>query len=895
MIIISKRKNLFLLFLFMSAFVGCSGSSESPDPNAVIAVNDPVVGPVADDPVIDPAPDPLPVVSWKDCAKQGEYCFFEGVATVRYGVDGRWVDRELQAEAFCDVSTFDSDPAQDALKTCQVKEAVSLSDTAPLYWHHPATWPNGQVPIEGSTVTIPSDLNVLLDRPISVEGLMIDGALTCLERDLSIDAFWIMVHGNFTCGTAEVPYLKKLVITLFGQPDSPTVMDMGNKLLGTMRGGELHLHGRPNTSSWLKLNATARAGDTFITLNETPTWQPGDHIVLASTSENMNEAEVRTIQSVNGVFVSLTQPLEHDHFGQRQAFDNQKGGSWLADTRGEVGLLTRNITIKGDASSAVTQHGAHVMTMAGSKAFIDNVTFNEVGQLGLLGRYPFHWHFAGDVTGQYIKNSSIYTSYNRCVTVHQTDYALVQNNVCYNHIGHGYFLEDGVERFNTIDGNLSVNAIRPDPELAILESDHKFNRAGGGPSNFWISHPTNTVTNNVAAGGDGTGFWYFLEDQPVTSILGLETRPSDADYLAFHNNSAHSVSVGYSSCRFGGVFGWESTDITINNLLVHNARDSGIWPCSGRTQTFNNLMILDSGRHSDKAAFTAPNGMTVDNSLFVANSALSDLHNSKVGRTAYGHYDQGSIVKNTLFVNYTAQANSGIMGLVGGAVKRTKNRMENVSFIPAQYNPYPVAVDFDNRQTVSIMTALHDDDRGSLTGFPSQTIVPWHTLFEGLEGCKRDIPIFDSQHSAAVCDFRYIRARIEGLPQAAAKDYIFFRRDADESVVKHGFIQLPIFDFIQSFTTANRNYHFGVEFKEQPVNTFKILFDDAWPGDTFEYELSNIGAQLTTVRGFRRVSTLAELKSATDDVYTYDGNSIRLKGTITGVSKWDAKNKVYVD
>ena len=32
----------------------------------------------------------------------------------------------------------------------------------------------------------------------------------------------------------------------------------------------------------------------------------------------------------------------------------------------------------------------------------------------------------------------------------------VQDNVCYNHMGHGYFLEDGSEMNNVLDGNLAM-------------------------------------------------------------------------------------------------------------------------------------------------------------------------------------------------------------------------------------------------------------------------------------------------------------------------------------------------------------------------------------------------------------------------------------------------------
>lgn len=66
----------------------------------------------------------------------------------------------------------------------------------------------------------------------------------------------------------------------------------------------------------------------------------------------------------------------------------------------------------------------------------------------------------GDIPyGQYIKNSSVYNSNNRCYTVHATNNTVVSGNVCYNFTGHGYFLEDGIEVNTTISGNLGILAV----------------------------------------------------------------------------------------------------------------------------------------------------------------------------------------------------------------------------------------------------------------------------------------------------------------------------------------------------------------------------------------------------------------------------------------------------
>ena len=37
-------------------------------------------------------------------------------------------------------------------------------------------------------------------------------------------------------------------------------------------------------------------------------------------------------------------------------------------------------------------------------------------------------------------------TFNRFINIHGTDEAIMRNNVGYDAVGHGYFLEDGIER-----------------------------------------------------------------------------------------------------------------------------------------------------------------------------------------------------------------------------------------------------------------------------------------------------------------------------------------------------------------------------------------------------------------------------------------------------------------
>ncbi len=88
--------------------------------------------------------------------------------------------------------------------------------------------------------------------------------------------------------------------------------------------------------------------------------------------------------------------------------------------------------------------------------YVEGVEFNRMGQNMTLARYPIHWHLIGDAQGQYIRNASLHDTYNRCVTVHGTNFVRVENNVTYNTVGHCFFLEDGIEHGNEFIRNLAT-------------------------------------------------------------------------------------------------------------------------------------------------------------------------------------------------------------------------------------------------------------------------------------------------------------------------------------------------------------------------------------------------------------------------------------------------------
>ncbi len=139
--------------------------------------------------------------------------------------------------------------------------------------------------------------------------------------------------------------------------------------------------------------------------------------------------------------------------------------------------------------------------MNGGVARIEGAELTRMGQKAVLRRYPLHFHMLGDAGGRsYLEDSSLHHTYNRCVTVHGTNRLRIAGNTCFDHIGHGFFFEDGAEVDNTLEGNLGFRTRRPPSGQRLLPSD-------GDAATYWITNPDNTVKGNVAGGSDGFGFW----------------------------------------------------------------------------------------------------------------------------------------------------------------------------------------------------------------------------------------------------------------------------------------------------------------------------------------------------------------------------------------------------
>jgi len=374
-------------------------------------------------------------------------------------------------------------------------------------------------------VTIPVGTTAILDTNLDLTGLTINGTVKCGNTSVAIDARYILVNGTLRCGSHANRFTKTLTITLTGNGNSD-FHGYGDKYL-VVAGGNLNLHGARRVS-WTRLTATAAKGATTLQVANHD-WKVNDAIVIASTDFRPEQAEEVRITAVNGNTVTIDQPLEYMHYCDTETYR----GRSITECA-EVGLLKRNITVRGDAASQSTMIGGHAMFLSGSRIRVEGTSFKQMGQVGRLARYPVHFHLFGDASSSFFVNNSIWHSYNRFATLHGAHNLRFYRNVGYDTLGHGFYFEDGIETGNRLIGNLGVLAKEGIAGKLTTPSDED-------ASVFWITNPDNWIVGNVAAGADHSGFWYALPEHPLGPSFDPNIWPRQTPIDMFHNNIAHSV------------------------------------------------------------------------------------------------------------------------------------------------------------------------------------------------------------------------------------------------------------------------------------------------------------------------------------------------------------------
>jgi len=460
----------------------------------------------------------------------------------------------------------------------RITEHVTLDElvSRPRDTNDPVTVPCGFMAhaLHGSTYNLDSGLEVL--------GLLTFDDNPNSDKETIVEAPYILVRGHLQAGTIDKPFQSKLRFVLTEFKNFPNIhynltvdhdstndlfdhsMNFGDKAF-VVYGGTISLCG-PREKMIAKLSKTVKSGTRVIRVKGDwkKFWKAGDHIAITST-EPISETRSRgvsrefTLSSIErrGKHTNLLLDEEFitdtDFSNGRVRTKNYEGKNRKIKKGARLFKLTRNIVIQGmpigfDMTNFIGTHyanvkpdprGGHfVVAHTPEKQIIQGVEFTAMGQSGILGRYPIHFHSCGNIdSGTILKYNSIHHSKQRCVVVHATNGLTIQENAAFWAADHCFMTEDGYEHLNTFKRNIATNVER---------------------SAFWMANPSNELLGNIASNA-AHGFdisstttnenFSFTHDIPCQKEGGLEnqygcTYSTHLPMAKFDGNIAHNVDVG---------------------------------------------------------------------------------------------------------------------------------------------------------------------------------------------------------------------------------------------------------------------------------------------------------------------------------------------------------------
>ncbi len=767
-------------------------------------------------------------------------------------------------------------------------------------WNEDTTWSPEGVPSLTDEVVIPSGRIVKLVGDCNAKNITVNGKLmNDGNADFYLNTDFLWVHGEFAeleIGLPSNRYLGSGVINLTGIDDGTNDIGFDNKYVGASGEATLNLHGKQK-NSWVKLAGNVSEGSFTITLSEPVNWEVDDEIVITSTRLDWNEAEKRRIQSISpdSLTISLYMPLEFPHTGITKDYTRSSDEeTWIADIRAEVGLLSHNIVVQGDQVSEAEGYGGHVMMHSGGKAYFDGVELYRMGQKSYLGKYPFHWHMITDGgDGQYFKNSSVHLSYNRAITIHGTDFTTVENNFFYDHIGHGVFFEDGSERFNTVSKNVTLLSKKPAPGEEIIASDNSHDQfQNRTPSSYWITNPNNIIENNIAAGTEGTGYWFAFPIEPTgfsnghPYFEGLE--PYKEPLGRFYGNKAHSCMNGFDifdqiSLNEPHVIltnkGWANSDLHYMDSCTWYSNNLGVYAGIGSgglssNLIFRNNVFIDNRRNMMLASF-----VVIDSSALIFNSNEGNITGEQ---HLYRAYDGAGCIKNSYLVDWNLpNANSILNGFA--AVKRLNHCFENITTNHTE--PLPIRLPNYDLPPKSFITNGEPEhprtwtmvfrDDGSVSNQGSSSIVSNHPLLLTGQETKPE-----NWNNAYVNNHHYSLAHLTyNIVSPEEKPVMTIHRTKDGTDPAYLY-------YSQGFRThhavpliCNDDFLYTFYYETLPhTKTIQLrMYDAIEVGDSYVIRLKdfgklggiNINANNDQVYQY---GSLAELKSATESGYFIEPN-----------------------
>ena len=586
------------------------------------------------------------------------------------------------------------DHAEDGVVTVTATEIITHHDIIPRFaavptisavrsgaWSDPSTWSAGRVPTTNDRIAIGHGITVSygIVSDVSLDALEISGSLifsTTSSTRLTVGTIEVMPGGKLEIGTAAAPLAAQYTaeIVFADRPlNLPAIGQSGGDPrqfgIGLIAFGTVNLSGAVKTSTFTRMAAEARAGDTSILVTgaEAASWRPGETIVVPDTRQvrttddnnfplglvTPNWEEV-VIDRVEGSRVYLRTALRFDHKGARDAAGNLQ-------FLGHIAVLDRNIVLRSQNPQGTRGH-----TFFGGRAEIDirytrlkdlgrtditplnNSQFDSFGKpiwigTNQVGRYAVHIHHLLGAenptnTGYQLRfmGNTVDGSKRWAVALHDTNYGLVSSNVIYDAQGAGIVTEDGSEIGNEIVDNfaLRIQGTHTDGKSGTFEQDY-----GRGGSGFWFRRTGNIVRGNVSADTTYAGYVfssYYLTGQVLLpTARGVDKLDPGGGVSAlnnpagiFENNEAYGMSEYGLWMAFPSGVNTQADhpSILLKNLtLWHAGRSRTIAAYHTAKVTFDGLVII-----GDPDAQDRPDVGTVGMDLVVYENYELVIRNSRI-------------------------------------------------------------------------------------------------------------------------------------------------------------------------------------------------------------------------------------------------------------------------
>ena len=328
-------------------------------------------------------------------------------------------------------------------------------------------------------------ISLLLSSIVQAQNFTLTGVNTYSNKEYTVDT--VSILGNITLSNVKITASR-----IFIDGGSLTLKD--SVLIRLRPKGEIMaMRARfivegENKTGFVNLLTSIEPGQSTAYLDQAPNWNVGDSIVLSSSFYDASESEWVQITSLSGSVLTFSPPAQFRHLT-------------------EVANTSRRIKITGTTKTG----GWHLMLMTATETHVTGLEMAYGGVEGQFGKYPFHWHFAGDLPGSFVRYSAVHHSQQRGYTIHGTNHTNVSNNVLFDYKNHGFIIgEDGFSHDNTLDSNIAILGRPVDVNAFPTDGNLDNARTSGGTvqeerhtGGFWETGYNNSFSHNVAAGGIG--------------------------------------------------------------------------------------------------------------------------------------------------------------------------------------------------------------------------------------------------------------------------------------------------------------------------------------------------------------------------------------------------------